>query len=199
MFTGIISSIGIIESADHQGDLKLKIACDFKPDTVATGASIAVNGACLTVVTKGLLASGKTYFTATLSQETITRTVPDQWQKGKRVNLEQSLKMGDTLDGHMVTGHIDGLSTIRAITQTGDSRVVELEAPENLTRFIADKGAVTLDGVSLTVNQVKDNRFWVNIIPHTWNVTTLSERKVGDRLNTEIDLIARYVAKLLGK
>lgn len=199
MFTGIISSIGTIESAEQQGDLRLKIACDFKPESLPTGASVAVNGACLTVITKGLLASGKTYFTATLSQETVTRTVPDRWQKGMRANLEQSLKMGDPLDGHMVTGHIDGLSIIRAITPTGDSHVMEIEAPENLMRFIAEKGAITLDGISLTVNQVRGTRFWVNIIPHTWNITTLKDRQVGDRLNTEIDMIARYVARLLDK
>lgn len=199
MFTGIISSIGTIESAEQLGDMKLKIACDYKPDSLPPGASIAVNGACLTVITKGLLASGKTYFTTTVSQETVSRTTPDLWQKDRKVNLEQSLKVGSTLDGHLVSGHIDGLSTVRAVTQAGDSHIMELEAPENLLRYIAEKGSVALDGVSLTVNQIKDNRFWVNLIPHTWNTTTLSERKPGDRLNTEIDLIARYVARLLQK
>ena len=199
MFTGIITTIGTIESAEQQGDLRLKIICDFKPEALAVGASVAVSGVCLTVVTKGFLASGKTYFTATLSPETLERTVPGRWEKGNRVNLEQSLKLGDTLDGHMVTGHVDGLGTIRATTPTGDSHIIEIETPENLSRFMAEKGSITLDGVSLTVNQVQGNRIWVNIIPHTWMATTLSELKAGDRLNIEIDMIARYVARLLEK
>ena len=125
--------------------------------------------------------------------------MPGRWEKGNRVNLEQSLKLGDTLDGHMVTGHVDGLGTIRATTPTGDSHIIEIETPENLSRFMAEKGSITLDGVSLTVNQVQGNRIWVNIIPHTWMATTLSELKAGDRLNIEIDMIARYVARLLEK
>jgi riboflavin synthase len=199
MFTGIISSIGTIESTETQGDLRVKIMCDYKPDSLAPGASVAVNGVCLTVVNKGFLASGKTYFTATVSHETLSRTVPGTWEKGARVNLEQALKVGDSLSGHMVTGHVDGLGGIVAITPAGDSYIVELELPENLTRYVAEKGSITLDGVSLTVNQVKGARIWLNIIPHTWNATTLGERKAGDRVNIEIDTIARYVARLLGK
>jgi riboflavin synthase len=199
MFTGIITSIGTIESAEQQGDLRLKIACDFKPESLSPGASVAVNGVCLTVITKGLLASGKTYFTASLSQESLSRTVPGQWEKGCKANLEHALKLGDTLDGHMVSGHVDGIAVIRAIHPSGDSYSVEIEAPEALSRFIAEKGSVTLDGIALTVNKVEGNRFWVNIIPHTWNVTTLNERQPGDALNFEIDLIARYVARLLQK
>jgi riboflavin synthase len=199
MFTGIITSIGTIDSTEMQGDLRLKIICDFKPESLQTGESIACSGACLTVVTKGLLSSGKTYFTATLSAETISRTTPGRWEKGGKLNLERALKLGDTLDGHMVTGHVDGIATIKAITPVGDSHIVEIEVPENLSRFCAEKGSITLDGVSLTVNQVKDNTVWVNVIPHTWNVTTLGECKISDRLNIEIDLIARYVARLLQK
>lgn len=199
MFTGIITSIGVIDSAELAGDLRVKIICDYKPETLVTGASVAVGGVCLTVVTKGFLASGKTYFTATVSQETLSRTVPGTWDKGARVNLEQALKMGDALNGHMVTGHVDGLGTIAAITPAGDSFIVEVEVPENLSRFMAEKGSVTLDGVSLTINQVKGNRVWVNIIPHTWTATTLGERKASDRVNIEIDMIARYVARLLEK
>lgn len=199
MFTGIISSIGTIESTEAQGDLRVKIMCDYKPDSLAPGASVAVNGVCLTVVNKGFLASGKTYFTATVSQETLSRTVPGTWEKGFKVNLEQALKVGDSLSGHMVTGHVDGLGNIVAITPAGDSYIIELELPENLTRYVAEKGSITLDGVSLTVNQVKGNRIWLNIIPHTWGATTLGERKAGDRVNIEIDTIARYVARLLGK
>ena len=199
MFTGIISSIGTIESAEMQGDLRLKIICDLKPESLQTGESVACNGACLTVVTKGLLATGKTYFTATLSQETISRTSPGRWEKGCKLNLERPLKLGDTLDGHMVTGHIDGIATIRAITPVGDSHIVEIEVPENLSHLVAEKGSITLDGISLTINQVKDNRIWVNVIPHTWSATTLGESNVGDRINIEVDLIARYVARLLQK
>ena len=199
MFTGIRTSIGTIDSAEPQGDLRVKINCDYKPETLATGASVAVNGVCLTVVTKGFLASGKTYFTATVSQETLSRTVPGTWDKGAKVNLEQALKVGDALNGHMVTGHVDGLGTIAAITPAGDSFIMEIEVPENLSRFMAEKGSVTLDGVSLTVNQVRGNRVWVNIIPHTWTATTLSEHKATDRINVEIDTIARYVARLLDK
>jgi len=199
MFTGIISTLGIIESADMQGDLRIKIASDMKPESLQPGASIAVNGACLTVITKGFMASGKSYFTASLSSETINRTVAGAWEKGRRVNLERSLKLGDTMDGHMVSGHVDGLSIIRGLTKTGDSTIMEIEVPENLSRFIAEKGSVTLDGISLTVNQVQDNRLWVNIIPYTMTATTLSERQVGDQLNLEIDLIARYVARLMNK
>ena len=199
MFTGIITSIGIIDTTEQQGDLRVKIICDFKPESLVAGESVACNGACLTVITKGFLASGKTYFTATLSQETISRTVPGQWDKGSKLNLERSLKLGDTLDGHMVTGHIDGIATIRSITPVGDSTIMVVEIPENLSRFVAEKGSITLDGISLTVNQVQDNQVWVNVIPHTWNATTLAERKPGDRLNIEIDLIARYVARLMQK
>ena len=203
MFTGIIASIGTIDSAEipsaGQGDLRLKIICDFKAETLQAGESIACNGACLTVITKGLLASGKTYFTVTLSQETISRTSPGRWEKGCKLNLERAMKLGDTLDGHMVTGHVDGIATIKAITPVGDSHIIEIVVPENLSRFCAEKGSVTLDGISLTVNQVKNHTIWVNVIPHTWTVTTLGECKVDDRLNIEIDLIARYVARLLQK
>lgn len=199
MFTGIISTIGTIDSVESLGDLRLRIICDFKPDSLQPGESIACSGACLTVITKGFQASGKTYFTTTVSQETISRTTPGRWEKGNRLNLERALKLGDTLDGHMVSGHVDGIATIRAITPVGDSHIMEIEVPENLARFMAEKGSVTLDGVSLTINQAQDNRVWVNVIPHTWQVTTLGEVKVGDRLNIEIDLIARYVARLLEK
>ena len=199
MFTGIITSIGTIDSVEPQGDTRLKIICDYKPEILHTGVSIACNGACLTVLTKGLLASGKTYFTASISQETISRTAPGQWEKGGKINLECALKIGDTLDGHMVSGHVDGIATIRDITPSGDSHIMAIEAPAELIRFIAEKGSVTLDGVSLTINRVEGNRFWVNIIPHTWSTTTLGLRKPGDALNLEIDLIARYVARLLQK
>jgi riboflavin synthase len=197
MFTGIINSIGHIESAEKKGDLKLVIACGWPADSMALGESIACNGACLTVIDKGTLASGSSFFTTELSQETLNRTAP-RWQQGDKLNLERAMKLGDTLDGHMVTGHVDGIATINSITKEGDSHVLAIDAPQALSRFIAEKGSVTLDGISLTVNKVSGNRFWVNIIPHTWKVTTLGQRKEGEAINIEIDMIARYVARLLG-
>lgn len=199
MFTGIITSIGSIESAEATGDLRLKIACDYKPDQLAIGESIACGGACLTLTSKGFLASGKSYFTVSVSQETVSRTVPGQWEKGKKLNLERALKMGDRLDGHMVASHVDGIATIKEITPQGDSHTLCVEVSDALARFVAEKGTVALDGVSLTVNKVEGNRFWVNIIPHTWQNTTFSERKAGDVLNFEADMLARYVERLLKK
>lgn len=199
MFTGIISSIGTIESAEQAGDLRVKIACDFKPETLGVGESVACNGTCLTITSKGRLASGKTYFTADVSGESITRTAPGQWEKGAKFNLERSLKLGDTLDGYLVSGHVDGMATLREITPTGDSHTLVFEAPKELSRFIAEKGTVVLDGIALTINKVEGAKFWVNIIPHTWKATTLSGRKTGDKLNLEIDMIARYVARLMEK
>jgi len=225
MFSGIISSLGTIASADSQGDLRLAITCDFAA-SLTIGESVAVNGACLTVTeifpsplvgegqgggelsTPALVdrappsqpspTRGEGVFIVPLSAETLDRTAP-RWEKGQKVNLERSLKMGDALDGHLVTGHVDGLATLKAINASGGSHILELEAPAPLSRFIAEKGSVTLDGVSLTVNKVENNCFWVNIIPHTWQNTTLGERKPGDALNLEIDLIARYMARLLQK
>lgn len=196
MFTGIITHIGTIESTEQRGDLTISIASDLPAASVGIGDSIACNGCCLTVTRKGLLSSGKMYFNADLSQETLSRTAPGQWVKGARVNLERSLRMGDALDGHMVSGHVDGIATVISVTPEGDSHRVVVEAPKELARFIAEKGSVTLNGVSLTVNSVEGARFGVNIIAHTWNVTTLGQMAQGATVNIEIDLIARYVARL---
>lgn len=197
MFTGIITSTGTIESAEQRGDLRIVIACGFTADSLHIGDSVACNGACLTIANKGFLSTGKVYFAADLSAETLSRTAPGQWEKGRAVNLERSLKLGDTLDGHMVSGHVDGIATLREIGAEGDSHILAFEAPTSLARFIAEKGSVTLNGVSLTVNRVEGALFWVNIIPHTWNVTTLGTLQAGDGANLEIDLIARYVARLV--
>lgn len=194
MFTGIITDIGTIVKAEAACDLRLSFACGFAPASVRLGDSIACNGVCLTVVE-----FGDGYFIAELSAETVACTAPNQWQLSKKVNLERALKLGDTLDGHIVSGHVDGFATILAIEDSGDSHILTLLAPPELSRFIAQKGSVTLDGVSLTVNKVDGDKFWVNIIPHTWKNTTLGERKVGDQLNLEIDMLARYTARLLGK
>jgi riboflavin synthase len=193
MFTGIISSMGIIRSSQARGDLRVMIACSFA-DMLKLGESVACNGACLTVIA----IDGET-FSADLSQETISRTAHGQWQLDKKVNLERAMKLGDALDGHMVSGHVDGIATITDIAKNGDSHILCIESPMELARFIAEKGSVTLDGISLTVNKVEGVCFWINIIPHTWQNTTLGERKKGDTLNLEIDLIARYVERLLAK
>ena len=191
MFTGIITHIGTITSATQTGDLRLEIACALS--NLKLGDSVACSGACLTVVE--LFDGG---FAAELSGETIACTAPNMWQAGKKLNIERAAKIGDSLDGHIVTGHVDGVATIHAIEKSGDSHVLAIDAPAALSRFIAQKGSVTLDGISLTVNKVEPARFWVNIIPHTWAHTTLGSKQPGDALNMEIDIIARYVARLAG-
>ncbi|MDE3060098.1 MAG: riboflavin synthase [Pseudomonadota bacterium] len=192
MFSGIIDNIGVIESAERGGDLRLVISCACAKD-LAIGESVACNGVCLTVVEKNASS-----FTAELSTETLSRTTPG-WNVGDKVNLERSLRLGDRLSGHLVTGHVDGVAVLKDITPQGDSHILCLEAPQSLARFIAEKGSVALDGVSLTVNRIEENQFSVNIIAHTWQATTLGQRRPGDALNLEIDLIARYAARLMGK
>lgn len=192
MFAGIISDIGTITKAEQSGDLRLEVACGFTPATIKLGDSIACNGVCLTVV--AVLNNG---FAVELSSETVNCTARNSWQAGKKLNLERSLKMGDTLDGHLVSGHIDGVATIESTQKSGDSHILTLTTPPEFLRFIAKKGSVTLDGISLTVNDVNNTTFTVNIIPHTWANTTLNQRKAGDELNLEIDILARYVARIL--
>ncbi|MGE0754194.1 MAG: riboflavin synthase [Alphaproteobacteria bacterium] len=190
MFTGIITHTGIILSAKQNDELRLTFTCDFAPE-LTIGESVAVNGCCLTVA--DIQANS---FAIDMSDETIGRTAP-YWNQGSRVNFERSLKLGNRLDGHLVTGHVDGVATITGVKAQGGSHILTLEAPKELARFIAEKGSVTLDGISLTVNDVKDNIFTVNIIPHTWNHTTLAGRKTSDGVNLEVDLMARYAARLL--
>lgn len=190
MFTGIISSIGTVASATQQGDLRIAVACDFAGE-LKTGESVGCNGVCLTVVQRN-----DRQFVAELSAETLKRTAP-RWNTGDKINLERALKLGDTLDGHIVSGHVDGIATILSITPSKDSRIFQVQAPEALSKFLAEKGSVTLDGVSLTVNRVEGNIFWVNIIPHTLKVTTLGGRNAGDTLNIEIDMLARHVARMM--
>lgn len=196
MFTGIISHLGTITHSEQKGDLAIRIESSLPASNMKLGDSIACGGACLTVTDFGSLGA-TSFFTADLSAETVRCTAPGQWEKGKRINLETSLKLGDSLDGHMVTGHVDGIAhLVRHVTE-GDSHVLEFAAPEHLANFIAAKGSVTLNGVSLTVNRIEHHHFFVNIIPHTWEVTTLGELREKDAVNLEIDLIARYVARLL--
>lgn len=196
MFSGIISGLGLVLAATKKDDLRVRIACPFPLEEIRLGESIACNGACLTVVAFDRDAGGDSWFEADLSAETVACTAPHQWKTGERVNLERALKLGDALDGHLVTGHVDGLAEIIAITPSDGSHILEIKAPSALAKFIAAKGSVTLDGVSLTVNRLEKNNFFVNIIPHTWDVTTLGRRKVGDVLNLEVDLVARYLARL---
>jgi riboflavin synthase len=193
MFTGIIKTMGTVVAVDNtRGDARFTIETDMDLTAVPIGASICHAGCCLTVVEK----KGN-HYAVDVSAETLSKTSLGKWQKGTKINLEPSLKVGDELGGHIVSGHVDGVATLVSITPEGDSHRLVIQAPEDLAKFIAPKGSVALDGISLTVNEVNGNHFGVNIIPHTWNVTTLGQNKVGDKLNIEIDLMARYAARLM--
>lgn len=203
MFTGIITDIGRVRSVEKRGDTRFIIATVYDPDGIDIGASIACAGCCLTVVEKGRDGEGN-WFAVDVSQESLDCTTLGNWREGTRINLERALKAGDELGGHVVSGHVDGVGRIVDIRPEGDSLRFTFEAPEGLGRFIAPKGSVTLDGTSLTVNEVEDlksggTRFGVNIIPHTQAVTTWGMAKAGDPVNLEIDMLARYVARLVQK
>jgi riboflavin synthase len=191
MFTGIITDIGLITSLIQNGDLRAEIATNYNTSTIDIGASIACCGVCLTVVEKK-----QNSFTVDISAETISCTNVGKWEVGTKINLERALKLGDELGGHIVSGHIDGLAEVLGIKPIGDSREIIFAAPDDLKFFIAAKGSVTLDGISLTVNAVNDNQFTVNIIPHTWENTTFGNLNIGTKVNLEIDTMARYVARL---
>ncbi len=193
MFTGIISDIGDV--VDRQGGV-FTISAHYDPASIALGASIAHDGCCLTV-TKVEPAPGGCTYTLDVSNETLSKTTLGNWQSGSRINLERALKAGDELGGHLVSGHVDGTARIVAITDDDDSRRFTFEVPADLARFIAPKGSVCLDGTSLTVNEVEGTHFGVNLIPHTLTVTTWGRKTIGDRINLEIDLFARYVARLM--
>jgi len=196
MFTGIITDIGEVMAAEAGA---FRIASRYDPETIAIGASIACDGCCLTVTNVEAGGPGRSIFSVDVSNETLSRTTLGGWLPGQGVNLERSLKLGDELGGHIVTGHIDGVAEIRDVTVDGASKRFEIACPEELARYVARKGSVALDGTSLTVNTVRGNRFTVNIIPHTLDVTSWGRRGAGDRLNMEVDLMARYVARLTGK
>ncbi len=196
MFTGIITSIGTIRQVEQRGDLRLVIGCDYDMATVDLGASIACSGCCLTVVDKG-----PDWFAVDASAETVSKTAKGIWTKGRTLNLERALKIGDELGGHIVTGHVDGIGVVEAITPEGDSHRVDVRVSSDIAPYIAAKGSVTVDGVSLTVNSVRDNAdssasFGLNIIPHTWAVTAFSGLEVGQAVNIEIDVLARYLARM---
>ena len=191
MFTGIITDIGRIERLEHRGDLRARIATAYDTASIDIGASIACDGVCLTAV-----ALGQGWFDVDISAESVSVTTIQFWQEGQRINLERALKVGDELGGHIVSGHVDGMAEIVAMRPEGDSTRFTFRAPEALAKFIAPKGSVALNGTSLTVNEVAGCDFGVNIIPHTQQVTTWGGAKVGDRVNLEIDTLARYVARL---
>ena len=199
MFTGIVREIGRVSELTRSGDTKIRISCRRQADTIDIGASIACSGVCLTVIARG--SDGDlSWFDVQASAETSTKTTLGGWEVGRRINLEPALKLGDELGGHIVSGHVDGLGEIVSVTPEGDSHRLVFAAPKSLGRFIAEKGSVTIDGISLTVNEVEDidglTRFGVNVIPHTWDHTTLSDAEPGRAVNLEIDLLARYVQRL---
>lgn len=191
MFTGIITDIGTITGLEQQGDLRARIQTGYDTSTIDLGASIASDGVCLTVV-----ALGDDWYDVQISAETVSKTNLDSWKVGKRLNLERALRVGDELGGHIVSGHIDGVAEVVVVQDEGDSTRVTLRAPAELARFIAPKGSVALNGTSLTVNEVNGANFGINFIPHTKDVTTWGDVVVGDRVNLEIDTLARYVARL---
>lgn len=197
MFTGLVSDIGDVVVCERKGDLaRIRIHCGYRAETLAIGASIACSGPCLTVVAAGS-EHGRSFFEVEAAAETLARTTAGTWFAGQRVNLERSLKMGDELGGHLVTGHIDGLARVVEREAVSGAECLKLQAPRALARFIAEKGSVALDGVSLTVNAVERVRFSVLVIPHTLAVTNLSDRQPGDDMNLEVDLLARYAARLM--
>jgi len=191
MFTGIITDIGTVRAIARAGDTRFEIATAYDLATVEIGASIACNGCCLTVIEKG-----RDWFAVQASAETLSKTTLGAWRAGTRINLERALKIGDELGGHIVSGHVDGLGEIVSITAEGESLRFRIRVPSALARFIAPKGSVAVDGTSLTVNEVEGDVFGVNIIPHTQAVTTWGGMAAGQGVNIEIDMLARYVARL---
>ena len=195
MFTGIITDIGRIRGVEQRGDMRLRIGTAYETSSIDMGASIACSGVCLTVVDKGA-----DWFAVEVSAETLSRTAGD-WSEGTPLNLERALRVGDELGGHIVTGHVDGVGTVVEVTPEGDSTRIVVEAPAALARYIAAKGSIALDGVSLTVNEVTDLaggnvRFGINVIPHTQEMTTFGDLAPGRALNIEIDVLARYLGRM---
>ena len=196
MFTGIVTDVGQVLAHEERGDLRLRIQCGYDMSEVALGASIACSGVCLTVVDKG-----PDWFAVDVSAETRARTAPGLWEEGARLNLERALRIGDELGGHIVTGHVDGIGAVVSAEQVGDSLAVTIAAGPEIAPYIATKGSVCIDGVSLTVNSVEPLadgvRFGLNVIPHTAQHSTLGDLRAGREVNIEIDLIARYLERML--
>lgn len=199
MFTGIVSDVGSIRSVEQRGDTRVVVSTIYDTATIDLGASISCSGVCLTVVDKS--GAGELgWFAVDVSGETESRTAQGQWTEGRRLNLERAMKLGDELGGHIVTGHVDGVAEVLGICPDGDSKRIGFRVPRDLAPFLAAKGSVTVDGVSLTVNEVRDGddgtHFAVNIIPHTQAVTTLGELQQGQAVNIEIDVLARYLQRM---
>ena len=197
MFTGIVTDVGTVRSAEQRGDLRLVIATHYDLASIDLGASIACSGVCLTVVDKG-----DDWFAVDVSVETLSKTAADHWREGAKLNLERALRLGDELGGHIVTGHVDAVATVVGTCPEGDSTRIGVSVPKSLAPMIAPKGSITLDGVSLTVNEVRDaddgsTHFAVNIIPHTAQHTSLGTIKAGQQLNVEVDVLARYIDRML--
>ena len=191
MFTGIVTDVGRVRSVrETNRDRRFEIETGFDLSTVEIGASVSHAGCCLTVVEKG-----DGWFAVEVSGETLAMSTLGDWKPGRRVNLERAARVGDELGGHIVSGHVDGIGQVLSVDAEGGSHRVRIKAPRPLHRFIAPKGSITVEGVSLTVNEVEDDVFGVNLIPHTWDVTTLGELKAGSRVNLEIDMLARYLAR----
>lgn len=195
MFTGIVSDMGTLRAIEKHGDTHLTIQTHYDVDAIPMGASIACAGICLTVVAKG--AEKDRWFSVSASEETRSKTTMGEWAAGRSINLERPLRVGDEFGGHIVTGHVDGVAEVTSITPEGESLRFIFKTPAPLAKFIAPKGSVALDGVSLTVNEAEGRRFGVNVIPHTAEVTTFGSLKVGDTVNIEIDPLARYMARLM--
>jgi riboflavin synthase len=195
LFTGIVTDIGTVRSVEQRGDLRLTIGTSYDTGTIDLGASISCSGTCLTVIDKG-----EDWFAVDVSGETVSKTAPGLWDEGARLNLERALRVGDELGGHIVTGHVDAVATVSKVHEVGGSLDVAIEAPRSLGGGIAPKGSISLDGVSLTVNEVEDageaTRFTVNLIPHTADHTTLGGIAEGRKLNLEIDVLARYLKRM---
>ena len=195
MFTGIITDIGTVRTVETKGDTRLRIETGFDTETIAIGASIACDGVCLTVIDCGQ--DGQTgWFDVDCSAETLSKTTVGAWAKDKRVNLERSLRVGDEMGGHIVSGHVDGMAKILRSETSGDSSVLTIETPKHLASFIAQKGSVALNGTSLTVNDVAGAEFTINLIPHTKSATTWGDVSEGDMINLEVDTLARHIARL---
>ena len=196
MFTGIVTDVGTVRSAEQRGDLRLVIETCYDLDSVDLGASISCSGVCLTVVDKG-----QDWFAVDISAETISKTAADRWVEGAKLNLERALRLGDELGGHIVTGHVDAVAEVVGTCAEGDSTRIGVSVPKVLAPMIARKGSITIDGVSLTVNEVRDGgdatHFAVNIIPHTANRTTLGDVSAGKQLNVEVDVLARYLDRMM--
>ena len=192
MFTGLVTDVGTIRSIVGAGDRRIEIETSYPIAEIAIGASIACSGVCLTAVELG-----DNWFAVEASEETLSKTTVGDWVAQRRINLERSLRIGDELGGHLVFGHVDGVATVAGRRPDGDSIRFTIQAPAELAAFIASKGSIALDGVSLTVNEVDGTRFGVNVIPHTAEATTFGELEVGSRVNLEVDMLARYVARQL--